>query len=47
MSKFKKIGVGVAILTAINVFSIGCFAMEKEETEKNVVFKNEKQEIVC
>ena len=44
MSILKKTGVGMAILTAINVFSIGCFAMEKRDIEKNVVSKNEKQE---
>ncbi len=42
MSNFKKIVSGIAVLTAINVFSVGCFAMENnnkaEENKHKVEF---------
>ena len=44
MGRLKKIAVRLFILIMFNVFSIGCFAMEKGNTEKNVISKNEKQE---
>ena len=44
MRRFKKIAVRLFILMTFNIFSIGCFAMEKVNTEKDVISKNEKQE---
>ena len=44
MGRLKKIAVRLFILIMFNVFSIGCFAMEKGNTEKDVISKNEKQE---
>ena len=34
MTKFKKILLNISILTAINIFSINCFAMKNEDNKK-------------